>query len=104
MQKLKLNDEVIVLAGKNKGKTGTVAKIFEKQNKVLVSGVNTVKKAIRPTQENPAGGIVDVEKPLHRSNVALMSPKTKKATRVRIEEKDGKKVRVAVACGSALDK
>ncbi|TNF05705.1 MAG: 50S ribosomal protein L24 [Deltaproteobacteria bacterium] len=104
MQKLKVNDEVIVLAGKNKGKTGTVAKIFEKQNKVLVSGVNTVKKAVRPTQENPAGGIVDVEKSLHRSNVALVSPKTKKATRVRIEEKDGKKVRVAVACGSVLDK
>lgn len=104
MQKLKVNDEVIVLAGKNKGKTGTVAKIFEKQNKVLVNGVNMVKKAIKPTQENPAGGIVDVEKALHRSNVALVSPKTKKATRVKIEDQDGKKVRVAVACGSVLDK
>ena len=96
--------KLLSLLERTRGKTGTVAKIFEKQNKVLVSGVNTVKKAIRPTQENPAGGIVEVEKSLHRSNVALVSPKTKKATRVKIEEKDGKKVRVAVACGSVLDK
>ncbi|MCO4794329.1 MAG: 50S ribosomal protein L24 [Bacteriovoracaceae bacterium] len=104
MQKLKLNDEVIILAGKNKGKTGTVAKIFAKQNTVLVSGVNMVKKAVKPTQENPAGGLMDIEKPLHKSNIALVSPKTKKATRVRIEDKNGKKVRVAVACGTVLDK
>ncbi len=103
MQKLKVNDEVIVVAGKDKGKTGKVAKINFKKNTVLVAGVNLVKKAIKPTQENPTGGIVDVEKALHISNVALVSPKTNKATRVRIEEKDGKKVRVAVACGTELN-
>lgn len=103
MQKLKVNDEVIVVAGKDKGKTGKVAKINFKKNTVLVAGVNLVKKALKPTQENPTGGIVDVEKALHISNVALVSPKTSKATRVRIEEKDGKKVRVAVACGSVLN-
>ena len=104
MQKLKVNDEVIVIAGKDKDKTGKVLRVDRKNSKVLVEGVNIVKKAVRPTQEAPQGGIVDVERPLHISNVAVVSPKTNKATRVKIEEKDGKKVRVAVACGSVLDK
>lgn len=103
MNKLKLNDEVVVLAGKEKGKTGTVARIDFKNSKVVVKGINLVKKTIKPTQENPTGGIVDVESALNISNVAVVSPKTKKATRVRIEDKDGKKVRVAVACGSVLN-
>ncbi len=102
MQKLKVNDEVIVVAGKDKGKTGKVDKINFKKNEVIVAGVNIVKKALKPSQENPQGGFAEVERPLHVSNVAVVSPKTKKSTRVRIEEKDGKKVRVAVACGSVL--
>tara|TARA_R110000868_G_scaffold394028_1_gene665220 strand:+ start:254 stop:562 length:309 start_codon:yes stop_codon:yes gene_type:complete len=102
MQKMKLKDEVIVLAGKDKGKTGTVEQIFTAKNKILVKGVNLAKKAVRPSQENPAGGFLDVERPVHASNLALVSPKTKKATRVRIEVRDGKKVRVAVKCGSVL--
>ncbi|EQC46851.1 50S ribosomal protein L24 [Bacteriovorax sp. Seq25_V] len=104
MQKLKVSDQVVVLAGKDKGKTGEVKKINFKKNVVYVAGVNVLKKAVKPTQENPAGGIMDMEAPLHISNVAVVSPKTKKATRVRIEEKDGKKVRVAVSCGTVLDK
>ena len=102
MQKLKVNDEVIVLAGKDNGKKGKVTKINFKKNRVHVEGVNLVKKALKPIQENPSGGFADVEVPLHISNVAVVSPKTGKATRVRIETKDGKKVRVAVACGSEL--
>ncbi|MBH47078.1 MAG: 50S ribosomal protein L24 [Halobacteriovorax sp.] len=102
MQKMKLKDEVIVLAGKDKGKTGTVEQIFTAKNKILVKGVNLAKKAVRPSQENPAGGFLDVERPVHASNLALVSPKTKTATRVRIEVRDGKKVRVAVKCGSVL--
>lgn len=103
MQKLKLNDEVIILAGKDKGKTGKLKKINSKKNVVLVEGVNVVKKAVKPTQENPTGGIVDLECPVHVSNVALISPKTKKATRVRIETRGDKKVRVATSCGSVLE-
>ncbi|EQC48831.1 ribosomal protein L24 [Bacteriovorax sp. BSW11_IV] len=103
MQKLKLNDEVVVIAGKDKGKTGKVAKLNFKKSTVLIEGVNIVKKAVKPTQENPQGGIFEVERPIHISNVAVVSPKTKKATRVRIENKDGKNVRVAVACGSVLN-
>lgn len=103
MEKLRVNDEVIVVAGKSKGRTGFIDRIDKGRNRVIVKGVNMVKKTIRSSQENPDGGIVDKEAPLHISNVALMSPKTKKATRVRIEKKDGKNIRVAVACGSQLD-
>lgn len=103
MQKLKVNDQIVVLAGKEKGKTGEVKKINFKKNVVYVGGINLVKKAVKPTQENPAGGIMDIEAPLHISNVAVVSPKTKKATRVKFDVKDGKKVRVAVSCGSVLD-
>ena len=102
MQKLKEKDEVIVVAGKDKGKTGTVTKINFKKDLVFVTGVNMAKKALKPSQENPSGGFVAVETPLHISNIAVVSPKTNKATRVRIETKDNKKVRIAVSCGSEL--
>ncbi len=103
MQKIKVNDEVIVLAGKDKGKKGKVSKLNLKKGLVFVNGVNSVKKTVKPTQENPTGGIVDKEMPLSLSNVALISPKSGQATRVRIEEKNGKKVRVAVKCGSVIE-
>ena len=103
MQKLKINDEVTILAGRDKKKTGKVKSINLKKSTVIVEGINLVKKAIKPTQEDPNGGFSELEKPLHRSNIAIVSPKTGKATRVRIEEKDGKKVRVAISCGSVLE-
>lgn len=102
MQKLKVEDNVVVIAGKDKGKTGKIKSINFKTNKVHVDGVNIVKKAVRPTQENPNGGILEVERAIHISNVALVSPKTNKATRVKVDKKDGKNVRVAVACKSVL--
>jgi large subunit ribosomal protein L24 len=102
MQKLKVKDEVVVLAGKDKGKKGELLKINLKTNKVLVQGVNIIKKTVKATQENPAGSIVEREAFIHLSNIALVSPKTKKATRVKIVEKDGKNVRVAVACKTIL--
>jgi large subunit ribosomal protein L24 len=102
MEKIKVNDEVVILAGKDKGKTGTVLTVNRKKDRVIVKGINIVKKAVKPTQENPNGGITDKEQSIHLSNIAIISPKTKKATRVRIENKDGKNVRVAVACGTVL--
>ncbi len=102
MQKLKVKDEVIVLAGKDKGKTGNISKIHKKKRKVLINGVNVARKTVRPGQKNPNGGFVEVERPIDISNVAVLSPKERKATRVRIEQRDGKKVRVAVKCGSVL--
>lgn len=104
MQKLKVNDEVVVLAGKDSGKKGKVKKLNFKTKRVIVEGVNVAKKAVRPTQEDPNGGFADIEKAIHMSNVAVVSPKTGGPTRVRIENKDGKKVRVATKCGSELDK
>ena len=102
MQKLKLKDEVVVIAGKDKGKTGELLKINLKTSRVLVKGINMVKKTVKATQENPAGSIIEKEAFIHLSNVSLISPKTKKATRVKIAQKDGKNVRMAVACGSIL--
>lgn len=95
MQKLKVNDTVQVLAGKDKGKTGKVKTINFKTNRVVVEGVNMVKKAIRPNQANQQGGIVDMEKAIHISNVALLDPKTNKPTRVAVKKVDGKNVRIA---------
>ena len=103
MQKIKVNDDVVVLAGKDKGRKGKVKSINFKKDTVIVEGVNLVKKAAKPTQENPSGGFIDFEKGLHISNLAVVSPKTGKATRVKIEDKNGKKVRVAVKCGSVLN-
>lgn len=102
MQKLKISDEVIVLSGRNKGKKGKVFKLLPKRNRVLIEGVNLLKKNMKPTQENPSGGIIDKEASIHISNVAIVSPKTNKGSRVRIETRDGKNVRIAVACGSVL--
>jgi large subunit ribosomal protein L24 len=102
MQKLRVNDEVILLAGKDKGKTGKIKKINFKTNRVSVDGVNKVKKALKPTQENPNGGLSEIEATVHISNVALISPKTKKATRVKIVTDGGKKVRALTACSTKL--
>lgn len=102
MQKLKKNDEVVILTGKDSGKKGNITNINLKKKQVLVGGLNLYKKAVKPDQANPNGGFSEIEKGICISNVAVVSPKTGAATRVRIEIKDGKKVRVAVKCGSEL--
>ncbi len=103
MAKIKKGDEVVVLSGKDKGKTGNVTQVMPKEGKLLVSGINMMTRHRKPTQANPEGGIDRIEAPLHISNVAIADPKDGKATRVRIEEKDGKKVRVAVKSGETID-
>lgn len=95
MQKLRVNETVQVLAGKDKGKQGKIKSINFKTNRVVVEGVNMVKKAIRPNQANQQGGIVDMEKAIHISNVAPLDPKSGKPTRVAVKKVDGKNVRVA---------
>lgn len=102
--KIKKGDQVVVLAGKNKGAKGEVLQAMPKDSRVLVSGVNVVKKHRKPTQENPQGGIDSVERPIHVSNVALLDPKEDKATRVGYKVlKDGKKVRVAKRSGETVE-
>jgi large subunit ribosomal protein L24 len=102
MQKLKLKDDVVLLSGKDKGKKGKVLSINFKTNRVVVEGVNKIKKSLKPTQENPTGGFSDKEASVHISKVALVSPKTGKPSRVKIVSKGDKKVRVLVACGTEL--
>ena len=102
--KIKKGDSVVVLSGKDKGKTGEVTKSMPKDGKVVVAGVNVAVRHRKPTQLNPQGGLERREAPLHVSKVAIADPKTGKATRVRFETgKDGKKVRVAVKSGELIN-
>jgi large subunit ribosomal protein L24 len=92
--KIRRDDEVIVLAGKDKGKTGKVTKVLVEDSKVFVEGVNLIKKHQKPVpQLQQPGGIVEKEAPIHVSNVAILNPKTGKADRVGFRVEDGKKVR-----------
>ena len=100
--KIRKGDTVVVLSGKDKGKTGEVIRSMPKDSKVLVSGVNVAARHRKPTQTNPQGGIERKEAPLHVSKVAVADPKTGKPTRVRFEERDGKKVRVAAKSGELI--
>ena len=102
--KIKKGDRVRVIAGKDKGKEGLVLRSIPKQHRVVVEKVNVVKKAMRPTQMNPQGGITSIEAPIQVSNVMLVCPECKEATRVgsRVNE-DGKKVRVCKKCGKDID-
>ena len=101
-QKIKKGDTVVVLAGKDKGRTGEVTKIIPKDDKVVVSGINVHARHRKPSQLNPQGGIERKEAPLHISNVAIADPKDGSPTRVRFEERDGKKVRVAAKSGELI--
>ncbi len=101
--KIKKGDTVVVLSGKDKGQTGTVQKVLPKEGKVLVEGVNVMTRHRKPSQANPQGGIDRMPAPMAISKVAVADPKDGKPTRVRFEEKDGKKVRVAVKSGETID-
>ena len=102
--KIKKGDRVIVLSGKDKGKTGEVARVLTKDAKVVVNGVNIAVRHRKPDQANPQGGLERREAPLHVSNVAIVDPKDGKATRVRFDvAKDGKKVRVSARTGEKID-
>jgi large subunit ribosomal protein L24 len=100
-QKIKKGDRVVVLSGKDKGRTGEVVRAMPKDGKVIVSGVNVHARHRKPTQENPQGGIERKEAPLHVSNVAIATADGK-PSRVRFEQRDGKKVRVAAKTGELI--
>ena len=100
--KIKKGDRVVVLSGKDKGKTGTVTPSMPKDGKVVVEGVNTVVRHTKPTQGDPQGGLIRKEAPMHVSKVAHVTADGK-PTRVRFEAQDGKKVRVAVKTGDKID-
>ena len=100
-QKIKKGDTVVVLSGKDKGRTGEVVKAMPKEGKVIVSGVNVHARPRKPSQTNPQGGIERKEAPLHVSKVAVATADGK-PTRVRFEEREGKKVRVAAKTGELI--
>jgi large subunit ribosomal protein L24 len=101
---VKKGDKVQVITGKDKGKQGIILDSFPKKDRVLVEGINVVKKHQKPSQLNPQGGIISKEAPIHVSNVMPIDPKTGEPTRVGYKVVDGKKVRVAKKSGEALDK
>jgi len=102
-KKFRKGDQVIVLTGRDKGKKGEILKIMPKDARVLVQGVNIVKRHQRPSQAQ-AGGIIEKEAPIHLSNVALVDPKTGETTRVGIKTlEDGRRVRFAKASGEVID-
>lgn len=100
--KVKKGDKVVVLTGKDKGKTGEIKKVLPADNKVIVQGINVQTKHRKPSSTN-AGGLDKVEAPIHASNVALVDPKTSKATRVGYKVVGERKVRVARRSGEVID-
>ena len=102
MQKIRKGDKVVVLAGKDKGRSGQVLKVMPKENKALVAGVNVVRRHQRQSQTQE-GGIISKEAGIDLSNLAIADPKDGKATRVGFEVRDGKKVRVAKRSGEVIN-
>ena len=100
--KLKTGDKVVVIAGANKGKEGKITKVLD--DKVVVEGVNVAKKHLKPKNNNGTGEIVEVERPIHKSNVMIVDPKTKKPTKIKIEfDKNGKKIRISKKSNEKID-
>ncbi len=100
--KLKTGDKVVVVSGSNKGKEGKITKILE--SRVIVEGVNLVKKHLKPKNNNGNGEIIETEAPIHISNVMLVDPKTKKPTKVKIDkDSKGKKIRISKKSNEKID-
>jgi large subunit ribosomal protein L24 len=104
MRKLKKEDNVLVIAGKDKGKIGRILKVFPGEGRAIVEGVNRIKKHVKPTPRNPQGGIIEVFGKVHISNLMLVCPRCKKPTRVGIKIlEDKRKLRYCKKCGDFID-
>jgi large subunit ribosomal protein L24 len=99
---IKRGDTVMIIAGSDKGRTGKVLRVLPDKNRVVVEGVNRVWKHVRPSQRTPQGGRIQKDAPIHVSNVQPLNPNTGKGTRVRFENRNGEKHRVAIAGGTDL--
>ncbi len=103
--RLKKGDNILVICGEDKGKSGKIIDLFPKESRVIIEGINFLKKHMKPTQKSPQGGIVRQEGPINLSNVRLICNKCNKPTSVKYEKtKEGKKVRVCKKCGEIIDK
>jgi large subunit ribosomal protein L24 len=101
--RIKAGDEVVCISGKDKGKTGTVLEVRPGEERVVVDGLNMIKRHTRPRPPKEPGGVIEKAAPIHWSNVALIDPKDGRPTRVRFALADGKKVRVSARTGEKLD-
>ena len=101
---VKKGDKVKVISGKDKGQVGTILEAYPKKDRVLVEGVNMIKKHSKPSNDNPQGGIITKEAPIHVSNVMPLDPKTGEPTRVGFKIVDNKKLRIAKKSGAPLEK
>ncbi|WP_261806493.1 50S ribosomal protein L24 [Lapidilactobacillus luobeiensis] len=101
---VKTGDKVKVISGKDKGKEGNVLKVLTKQNRVIVEGVNIVKKHAKPSNTDPQGGVKEIAAAIDVSNVMLIDPSTDEPTRVGYQVVDGKKVRISKKSGNQIDK
>jgi len=101
--RIRTGDRVMLLSGKDKGKSGVVLEVRPKEQRVLVEGVNIMKRHTKPRPPNEPGGVIERPAPIHMSNVSLIDPKDGRPTRVRIKEIDGVRVRVAARSGEKLD-
>jgi large subunit ribosomal protein L24 len=99
---IKSGDQVMVIAGADKGKVGKVLRVLTGKDRVVVEGINRVWKHVRPSQRNPQGGRIQKDAPIHLSNVQPLDPTSGKGTRIKFEVKDGIKHRVAVKSGADL--
>ena len=104
MAHIRTGDTVVIIAGKDKGKQGRVLRVIDEveRPRVVVEGINRVWKHVRPSQRNPQGGRIQKDAPIHLSNVMPLDPTTGKGTRVKFEERDGRKHRVAIGSGTDL--
>lgn len=101
--RIRRGDRVTVISGKDKGATSVVMKTIPESRKVIVEKVAVAKKAQRPTRDNPQGGIMSIEKPIHVSTVMLVCPKCDEPTRIGVDIRNGKKFRVCKKCGKDID-
>ncbi|KZU26934.1 LSU ribosomal protein L24p [Lactiplantibacillus plantarum] len=100
---IKTGDKVRVISGKDRGQEGTVKNVISAKNRIVVEGVNKIKKHQKPTNVNPQGGIVDIEAPIDASNVMYLDPSTNEPTRLGVRREDGKRVRYAKKSGKDLE-
>jgi len=100
--KLRKKDKVIVTIGRDRGKEGSIERVYEKQDKVLIEGLNMYKRHIKKNEQMPDGGVIDVPRPLNVSKVSLVCPKCKKPTRIGYKIEDGKKVRMCRKCEKVI--
>ncbi len=101
--KLKKNDNVLVLAGKDKGKSGLVERVFPQEDKVIVKGIATAKKHVKPSRKNPQGGIIDINQKISASNIMMICPNCGKPTKVSYKIDGENKQRICKKCGQSLE-